>query len=221
MRPIAIIFVSLGFFVILPMFLVPRLGLALDVRGRTLIALGGTLLAELTLFGFLWRWLKGQGRSLSDIGWRGPTTLLAVLLGIVFAAAYSAYTLSNPLIGPHAGEISLFKLAGVAVGIIGAFVEECVFRGYIISELQHIKVSTLTQILVSGASFGLVHIGFDLAGVLITFVMGIVMATVYVIGKRSLTPSLISHAAINIVIEPWLLLFIVTMYGRLAQALGR
>jgi len=59
--------------------------------------------------------------------------------------------------------------------------------------------------------------GFDLAGVVFTFVTGIVLAAVSIVGKRSLTPSIISHALINLLIEPWLLLFIVTMYARLAS----
>ncbi len=216
-RPIVIILIGLGVFVILPTFLIPRLGLQLDIRGRTLVGLVGTLAAELLLLGFLLRWLKTQGRSLKDIGWGKPTTLPAIALGIVFALGYVAYTLGNPLIGSNATEFSLFKLSGVVVGIVGAIVEECVFRGYLISELERIKVPIVVQILVSGISFGIIHIGFDWAGVLVTFVMGTVMATAYVIGKRSLMPSILSHALINILIEPWLLLFIITMYSRLGQ----
>lgn len=219
--PIGIIFVGLGVLVILPALLLPRLGIQLDLRGRTLVALGGTLTTEVILFSFLRRWLKGQGRKLQDIGWGQPTTLPAILVAIVFAVGYSAYTLTNPLIGPNALGISLFKLAGVVVGVVGAIVEECVFRGYLITELERLKVSTLAQILVSGVSFGIIHIGFDFAGVIITFLMGLVMAAAYIIGKRSLTPSIVSHALINILIEPWLLLFIITMYSRLGQALSR
>jgi membrane protease YdiL (CAAX protease family) len=94
-------------------------------------------------------------------------------------------------------------------------VEECVFRGYLMTELEHVNVTPGIQILVSGASFAIIHVGFDSIGILLTFLMGMVMATAFVIGKRSLTPSLISHVLINIVIEPWLLLFIITMYSRL------
>lgn len=219
--PVLIIIFCLGVFIIMPVILMPRFGVQLEMRGRTLLGLGGTLIAELVLFGFLLRWLKGQGRGLKDIGWNRSTTFPAVILGVVFALGYAAYTLSNPLIGSNATEISLFKLAGVVVGVIGAIVEECVFRGYVISELERIKVSTFTQILMSGISFGIIHIGFDLIGILLTFIMGIVMATAYVIGKRSLTPSIISHSIINIVIEPWLLLFIITTYSRLGQVIIR
>ncbi len=47
------------------------------------------------------------------------------------------------------------------------------------------------QILVSGVSFAVIHTGFDLVGIFLTFVMGIAMAAAYVFGKRSLTPSII------------------------------
>jgi membrane protease YdiL (CAAX protease family) len=216
-RPVLITLLGLGVFVILPTFMLPRLGIKLDLRGRTLVALGGTLIVELVLFGFLLRWLRGQGRSLKEIGWNRPTTLPAIILGVGFALGYALYTLSNPFIGPNATEISPFKLAGVVVGIVGAFVEECVFRGYLITELKHAGTSTTTQILMSGVAFGIIHVGFDLAGILLTFVMGLALATAYVLGKRSLTPSIISHTLINILIEPWLLLFIITMYSRLGQ----
>ncbi len=220
-RSVLILFLGLGVFVILPIFLIPRFGIRLDLRGRTLVGLGGTLAAEMVLFGFLLCWLREQGRSLRDIGWNRPTTITALILGVIFALCYAFYTLLNPLIGPNAKEISLFKLAGVIVGVVGAIVEECVFRGYIITELERINVPTFTQILVSGVSFGIIHIGFDFIGILLTFIMGIVMATAYIIGKRSLTPSIISHALINIIIEPWLLLFIITMYSRLGQMIVR
>ncbi len=221
LRAVFILFLGLGLFIILPTFLLPAMGARLDIRGRTLVGLGGTLAAELVLLFFLLRWLKGQGRSLKDLGWGRPTTIPAIVLGLVFALGYAIYTLSNPLIGPHATEISLFKVAGIVVGVVGAVVEECVFRGYILSELERIKVSALSQILVSGVSFGIIHIGFDLVGVLLTFFMGVAMAAAYILGKRSLTPSIVSHLLINIMIEPWLLLFIITLYSRLGQMVVR
>lgn len=83
--PVGIIFVGLGVLIILPALLLPRFGIGLDLHGRTLVGLGGTLTTELILFGFLWRWLKAQGRTLRHLGWGRPTTWPANLVGIIFA----------------------------------------------------------------------------------------------------------------------------------------
>ncbi len=38
----------------------------------------------------------------------------------------------------------------------------------------------------------------------LTFLLGVALAISYIVGKRSLTPVIISHALIDMVIEPWL-----------------
>ena len=43
--PVLIIIFCLGVFIILPAILMPRLGVRLEMRGRTLLGLGGTLIA--------------------------------------------------------------------------------------------------------------------------------------------------------------------------------
>lgn len=220
LRPILVLLVGLGLFIILPAILIPRLGLQLDLRDRTLVAFAGTLIAELILFAFLLRWLHAEGRTLRDIGFGRPTTAGAVAFGVLFAVVYAVYTLHNPAIGTHAREVSLFKLAGVTVGLVAAVIEECAFRGYIMSSLERCRVSTPKQVLLSGMAFGIIHAGFDWIGVVLTFLLGVVLAGTYVLGKRSLTPSIVSHALVNLAIEPWLLLFIVDMYGKLARAVG-
>ncbi len=219
--PVLIMLACLGVLIVSPVVLLARLGIILDMRQRTSVALVGTLMSELILFGFLLRWLKSERMTFADIGWRRPTTIPALILAITFALGYAVYTLSNPLIGSRAGEISLFKAAGAVVGVIGAIVEESVFRGYLISELRKLGVSTGAQIILSGASFGIIHAGFSFIGILFAYVLGIAMATAYVIGKHSLASSVIGHTVVNILVEPWLLLFIVTMYARLGQTMIR
>jgi hypothetical protein len=39
-----------------------------------------------------------------------------------------------------------------------------------------------------------------------TFVLGVALAVTYLVGNRSLTPVIIGHALVDLVIEPWLLL---------------
>ncbi len=94
--PVLIMLACLGVLIVSPVVLLARLGIILDMRQRTSVALVGTLMSELILFGFLLRWLKSERMTLADIGWRRPTTIPALILAITFALGYAVYTLSNP-----------------------------------------------------------------------------------------------------------------------------
>ena len=200
-------------FIIVPPFVVPAMGFNLGLRAGTAVTLGGTLVAELIALCLLLAWLRRDGRTLSDLGWRLPTTRVALALGICFGLVYAAFTLWHPDIGRHATEISLFKLWGVVVGIFGGIIEEIIFRGFVLTELERIRASPSMQIIVSGMTFALIHIGYGFWSVLATFVMGMALAFVYLLGRRSLTAPIVSHAVINAIIEPWLLLYTITIYA--------
>jgi hypothetical protein len=67
----------------------------------------------------------------------------------------------------------------------------------------------------SGIFFGLAHGGwllakggfkFALPAILSTAVLGAFLAGLYIMGGRNLGPCIFAHAAINIIIEPWLML---------------
>jgi membrane protease YdiL (CAAX protease family) len=187
---------------------------ALDERGKTTAVLGVTLGAELIVLASLIAWLHHTGRTLADLGWGRATTRRAIVLGLLVALLYSAFTLASPVFGPYAGEISWFKAWGAFVGVIGGAIEELVFRGFVISELANQGVRAEWQVLVSGMLFALIHNGigllrgqwYVLPGIGLTFVLGTVLALIYLDGRRSLTPTVLSHALINLLIEPWLLL---------------
>ena len=205
----------LGIFILMPVFIMIMAKIHLDLRQRTIVALIGTLIAEIAMYRLLIKWIHKSGKSLTDLGWGANTNVIAIILGIFFSIVYTLWTLSNPLIGQNAMEISLFKIFGAFVGIVGAIVEEIVFRGFVLTELSESKVSTAAQIFTSGLAFALIHLGFNITGIIITFIMGMVLSVIYIVGRRSLTPSLISHMLINIFIEPWLLMFIISMYSKI------
>ena len=70
----------------------------------------------------------------------------------------------------------------------------------------------VVQVLLSGLFFAVVHFyafATPLSLLLVqglTFVLGVALAITYAFGKRSLTPVIISHTLIDVIIEPWLLL---------------
>ncbi len=200
-------------FIAVPPFLLPALGYHLNLRQGTAVTLGGTLVAELIALGLLLSWLRREGRSLADLGWRRPTTWPALVLGVAFGLLYAATTLAHPDIGRYFGEVGPFQLWGAAVGVAGAVIEEIIFRGFVLSELGRIDVRPAAKVIVSGLTFGLVHLGFGLWGIAFTTAMGMVLAIAYLIGRRSLTPPVIGHGLANLIIEPWLLLY--TIYARM------
>ena len=208
----------LGIFIIMPVFIMIIAKIHLDLRQSTVVGLIGTLVAEITMYMLLIKWIHKRGKTLSDLGWRTNTNATAIFLGITFSVGYVIWTFTNPLISQNAMEISFFKVFGIFVGAIGAIVEEMVFRGFVLTELLEAKVSTTIQIFISGLAFALIHIGFNITGIIITFIMGMALAVIYIVGRRSLTPVIISHVIINILIEPWLLLFIIGMYSKLFHA---
>jgi membrane protease YdiL (CAAX protease family) len=71
-------------------------------------------------------------------------------------------------------------------------------------------------VVISGIAFGLAHSGwalfskrgleFSLPAVGATSVLGVLLAVIYLVGGRNLGPCRAAHVAINLVIEPWLML---------------
>lgn len=135
------------------------------------------------------------------------------MLGIGVALLYSGFTaFTNPVIAHHLLEISLFKLVGIAAAVVAGVVEETIFRGYVMTTLGRMGYGLVIQVLLSGLSFAFFHL-YAFTNLLtiflvqgFTFLLGVALAITYQLGKRSLTPVIISHALIDIILEPWLFL---------------
>jgi CAAX protease family protein len=179
---------------------------------RVATLLIGTTAGELAAFGVLVWLLHRRGSRLRDLGWGQPTRWWAIALGIGIAIVYSAYTALNPHVGAHILEFSWLELLSIGAAVVAGLVEETILRGYVMTTLGRMGYGLVVQILLSGLFFALVHF-YAFAAPLsvlvvqgLTFMLGVALATTYVIGKRSLTPVIISHALIDVLIEPWLLL---------------
>ncbi len=141
---------------------------------------------------------------------------LAWVLAMVVAIAYVFYTMRViPLVLTKQKEISLFKLVGILAALVGGIVEEVFFRRWIMDMLMARGVDPILQVIISGVAFGLAHtmwilakgdFKFTLPAILSTSVLGIFLATIYIVGGRNLGPCIFAHVLINIIIEPWLML---------------
>lgn len=193
---------SLPCFVLLPRVLAP----AFNPRGIAAAMFGAMVVSELIMLGVLVAMLRREGRSLADLGWRRPTTWYALLLSVLLGLALGAVPYFAPSVPGFTSaltETSLLRAWAVVVTVFAAFVEETIFRGFIMTEVQRIRVPVLLQIVVSAFGWALYHaIPGGLPAMAYSIVYGVIFAGLYLVGKRSLTPPLTVHGLLNLVSEP-------------------
>ena len=78
------------------------------------------------------------------------------------------------------------------LSIVVAFSEEITFRGFIISRFKIITNSFWPGIILSSAAFSIGHLYQGLAGVLLTFIYGMLFAGLYV-ARGSIFPCIVAH----------------------------
>jgi membrane protease YdiL (CAAX protease family) len=111
-------------------------------------------------------------------------------------------------------EATGLKLFAVPMALVTGIFEEAFFRRFLMDLAQHHGAGIAEQIGLSALAFGLVHgvwalFGGFRAGVgatISTAILGSLLAGVYILGERSLLPCAASHVAINLILEPWLIL---------------
>ena len=186
-------------------------------RGKATLILGAS---SLIMFSPLAMVLAGYKISLfQNLGFERNSIAspLTWVLAAVTAIAYVVYTMrAIPFIAGMQREISPFKLLGIFAAVVGGIVEEVFFRRWGMDMLLSRGFGSVPQVVISGIAFGLAHSGwalfakrslkFSLPAVLSTSMLGVLLAVVYLVGGRNLGPCISAHVAINIVIEPWLML---------------
>ncbi len=131
------------------------------------------------------------------------------------AAAYILYAIRGmPLIGQRFFEPHPLKLLAVVFALITGTMEEVWFRRQLMDWVQGLGAALALQVIVSALAFGLVHgvwglfarnLRVAIGSVLATGALGAALAIVYLLADRHVAPCAWSHIAINLGIEPWLL----------------
>jgi len=139
---------------------------------------------------------------------------VVTVLYIAYAMRALSFVRTYAFVPRRWREATGLKLFVVPMALVTGLFEEMFFRRFIMDLLQHYGGGAAEQIGVSALSFGLVHGVWALFGgfraglgaTISTAVLGGFLAGVYILSGRSLLPCAASHIAINLILEPWLIL---------------
>jgi len=113
--------------------------------------------------------------------------------------------------------------AALMMGITAGFCEEVLFRAFLMTEFANAGYGKLGQVLIPGIAFGLSHAGYINQGFLPwlgiavpTAFLGMVWGVAYLLGRRSLVPTIVAHFLNDATALQWISFFMVT--GTLGRA---
>lgn len=170
----------------------------------------------------LWFLLRRRGTSFAAMGvWRlgtWPAWMLALSLAALSIA-------SNLRLFPRMGvPISSAFLphgfhlfAALVLGITAGFCEEVLFRGFLMTQFAEAGYGKTMQVLVPGFAFGLAHAGYLNQGLVVwlgiavpTAFLGMMWGIAYLLGRRSLVPTMVAHFLNDATALPWITFFMMT-----------
>jgi len=175
---------------------------------KTVVLVGGADLIAAIVPVFLY--MRLTGRRLVDLGYNRPGTALAWILVLVVQAGLIYFDMHLGAVGRAPGELGPYALiASAIVGPCAAFSEETFFRGFLMDALKRGGFGTALQIVISSLFFGAAHLGYvrglsltDLSIPIFTGVLGVFWSFIYVLGKRSLWPTVAAHIINDAVLIP-------------------
>lgn len=154
-----------------------------------------------------WDW-SNLGLAKPDNIWRPLLVFFGCLAATLLVAFYIQpifRTLSDPPDISHLmvlrQNFPLLVLAMVTVWITAAFLEELVFRAYLINTLDLLlgrnAWSTWGAILISSVIFGMMHAWQGLSGILTTTCLGIIFGIGFIYNGRRIWPLILLHGLID------------------------
>jgi hypothetical protein len=191
------------------------------VRERVAVeALSGVVL-NWAMFAVCFIALRLRGQTLGDIGWRRRATRRSWILAMVVAALMAGGALAS--LGKTAQLLTDWSFYRISLGIVlggsAGICLETIFRGFVMTQARDAGLPTILQITLSAVLFAVALNRMAWSGVpgspdvwavvgtiISSTILGIAFAIIYVIGNRSLNPAIAAHAAIDMVVEPGMIL---------------
>jgi len=183
--------------------------LAKSMKNRLLLASLyldlGFVASCLVVIGLVFLWQRAHGETLANLGWRAPTSKAAIIWSLLFGGLWAATFYAAP------GHLSFMafpfeRFVMAPLGVVLAFAEELLFRGFVMEQLRRALVPTWIQVLASAISISSYHglVGahyYPTYAIASIFLFGI-LAILHVYGKRSMTPNTLAHAMAHVFGDP-------------------
>ncbi len=121
-------------------------------------------------------------------------------IGLIITPLLARFGKLPPMMGDFAALLPQLRserilFAGVALS--AGVCEELLFRGFGLRFFAHFGLAGFTLLLVAAAAFGLLHLYQGVAGVLATFVVGLLLSAVYIATANLIVP-IVLHALIDL-----------------------
>jgi membrane protease YdiL (CAAX protease family) len=168
-------------------------------------------------FWLFWNFHINGGRFMRYAGFyslRSPG-ILGWFLALFVAASFMVVSSRLASVRANLFRPSLLKLLAVSVAVASGFCEEVIFRKLLMDSMQHHGWGVSVQLVASALSFGLAHavwglmrgsLGAAVRATLFTGGLGLALALVYIASHRIVSPCVVSHLLINLLVEPGLVL---------------
>lgn len=190
---------------------------------RFLLWILGGVIVEWAFVIALWFVLRNRRSSFRELGVWSFGTWRAWVVALLFGALSIGSNLrffprmdipiSNAFF-PHGFHL----VAALLMGITAGFCEEILFRAFLMTEFAKAAYSKATQVLMPGFAFGLAHAGYLNQGLLVwlgimlpTAFLGMMWGIAYLLGRRSLAPTMIAHFLNDATALPWVIFFMTTV----------
>ncbi|MFT7653516.1 MAG: membrane protease YdiL (CAAX protease family) [Limisphaerales bacterium] len=178
---------------------------AADARGVSAV-IGGALTAVAVV--------KFRGGTLADLGFRRPERWAMVPLQVIaIIVAFIAMQAIAPMLvgsfidlpkpdlskyGDLSGNIGAALTFALILPFTASIPEEIIYRGFLMGRLSEIfgmgRGGAVATVLIQAVIFGSIHFSWGVGGIIVTFMMGIVWGTAFLLCRRNLWVVIIAHS---------------------------
>ncbi|MDE3111139.1 MAG: CPBP family intramembrane metalloprotease [Acidobacteriota bacterium] len=167
-------------------------------------------------------WWKPTRARMAEVGFARAGTISAwfVALGITFLSVLNGVNLLRRFGIPIS---NLWLLSGyhiyaaLLMGSTAAFCEETIFRGFLMTEYAKAGYGKASQVVIPGLFFGVAHLAIlehgvaaGLGTIIPTAIMGMIWGVAFLLGRRSVLPTVVAHFINDATVLPWILFFSIT-----------